>query len=179
MKIVKKILLGVLAVVVILLIIGLLMKKDYHVEREVVINKPASAVFNYIKFLKNQANYSVWAKMDPNAEMKFNGVDGTVGFISAWDSKVKNVGAGEQEIKAIKFNERIDYELRFKRPFSCTDKAYMITDSISVTQTKVKWGVDGKMHYPMNIMLPMMNMNKMLGSDLQSNLNNLKILLEK
>jgi hypothetical protein len=33
--------------------------------------------------------------MDPNAKMEYKGTDGTVGFISAWDSKIKYVGKGE------------------------------------------------------------------------------------
>ena len=37
--------------------------------------------------------------MDPNIKTDFRGTDGTVGFISAWDSNnIKNVGKGEQEI---------------------------------------------------------------------------------
>jgi hypothetical protein len=35
------------------------------------------------------------------------------------------------------------------------------------------------MPYPMNLMLPFMNMEQMLGKDLQDGLNNLKVVLEK
>jgi hypothetical protein len=55
----------------------------------------------------------------------------------------------------------------------------MITEAISPNQTKVKWGFDGKMPYPMNLMLPIMNMEEMLGKDLQDGLNNLKAVLEE
>ncbi len=179
MQIVIKILLSFLGLVVVLLIVALFVKEEYAVEREVIINKPASEVFGYIKFLKNQKNYSVWARMDPHAKMEYKGVDGNAGFISSWNSKVKNVGIGEQEIQAVVPNEKIDYELRFKKPFKATDQAYMVTDSIAPDRTKVQWGFKGKMSYPMNLMLLTMDMDKVLGGDLQTGLNNLKTILEK
>lgn len=35
------------------------------------------------------------------------------------------------------------------------------------------------MNYPMNVMMPIINMDKMLGDQLQAGLNDLKIILEK
>jgi hypothetical protein len=43
----------------------------------------------------------------------------------------------------------------------------------------VLWGFKGKMPYPMNLMLLCMNMDKMLGKDLGTGLQNLKSTLEK
>lgn len=179
MNIIKKIIFGLLGIIALLLIMALLMPKDYSVEREITINQPRDSVFNYIKYLKNQDNFSVWAKMDPAMKKTFSGIDGTVGAISAWESKDKNVGVGEQEIKKIVEGERIDFELRFKVPFESTDMAYMTTEAISPSQTKVKWGFNGKSPYPMNLMLAFMDMDKMLGKDLETGLNNLKDVLEK
>ena len=47
-----------------------------------------------------------------------------------------------------------------------------------MNSTVVKWGFNGKMAYPMNLMLLFMNMEKMLGSDLEEGLANLKVVLE-
>jgi hypothetical protein len=179
MKILKRIALAILGLIVLLLIIALFVKKDYAVVREITINKPTQEVFDYIKYLKNQDNYSVWAKMDPNMKKEYRGNDGAVGFVSAWDSNVKNVGTGEQEITKITDGERLDVELRFMKPFKSTDYAYMITSNVSDNQTNVKWGFMGKMPYPMNLMLICMNMDKMLGKDLETGLTNLKSTLEK
>lgn len=179
MKIVKKILLGIIGIIVLLLIIALFVKKEYGVEREITINKPKQEVFDYLKMLKNQDNFSVWAKRDPNMKKEYRGTDGTVGFVSAWDSENKHVGKGEQEIKNITEGERLDFELRFLKPFEATDNAFMTTEALSDNQTKVKWGFNGKMAYPMNLMLLFMNMDEMLGKDLQEGLNNLKAILEQ
>jgi hypothetical protein len=179
MKIFKKIILALLIIVAIALIAGLFMTKDYAVEKEILVNKPKDTVFNYTKYLKNQDYYSVWNMKDPKMEKMYSGTDATVGFIAGWNSKDKNIGVGEQEIKSIKDGERLDLELRFKVPFEATDNAYMITEVVSSNQTKVKWGFKGSMPYPMNIMLPVMGIEEMLGKDLQDGLVNLKTILEK
>ena len=179
MKILKKILLVIAVLIVVLLITALFTKKEYAVEREISINKPKQAVFDYIKYIKNQDNFSKWAKMDSAMKKEYKGTDGTVGFVSAWDSDNKNAGKGEQEIKKITEGERLDLGLHFIKPFEGFADAYMSTAAAGDNQTKVKWGFNSKMKYPMNIMLLFMNMDKMIGDDLQTGLNNLKTVLEK
>lgn len=179
MKIVKKILFVIIGLIVLALVIALFTKKDYAVEREITINKPKQAVFDYVKLLKNQDNYSVWATRDPEMKKEYKGTDGTVGFVSAWESEKKDVGKGEQEIKKIADGERLDFELRFFKPFKATDNAFMATAATADNQTKVTWGFNGKMAYPMNLMLLFMDMENMLGNDLQTGLVNLKATLEK
>ncbi len=154
------------------------MKKEYAAERQITINEPKTEVFDYVKFLRNQDNFSKWATMDPAMKKDFRGTDGEVGFVSAWDSEMQSVGKGEQEITGIDEGNRIDFELRFMEPFEATDNAYMVTESVNDSVTNVKWGFDGKMKYPMNLMLLFMDMEGMLGGDLEQGLTNLKGVLE-
>jgi hypothetical protein len=109
----------------------------------------------------------------------YKGTDGTVGFISRWESNKKEVGWGEQEIKKITEGERIDFELRFIKPFEATEPAYMTTEAVNENQTKVVWGFSGHMNYPMNLMLLFMDMEEMIGGDLETGLNDLKTILEQ
>jgi hypothetical protein len=148
------------------------------VEREVTIEKPKQEVFDYVKYLKNQDNYSVWAKKDPSMWKEFTGEDATVGCISSWESTDPDVGKGEQKITGIKDGDRIDYELHFIEPFESTDYAYMTTAAVNDSVTSVKWGFNGEMKYPMNLMMLFMDMEEMLAPDLQNGLNNLKSILE-
>lgn len=179
MKVLKKILIVVGILIAIPLIVVLFVKKDYAVEKEIVINKPKTEIFEYIKLLKNQDNYSKWNMIDPNMKKTYKGTDGTVGFVSAWESKNENVGVGEQEILKITEGERIDMKIRFKIPFEAQDDAYMITEDAGNNQTKVKWGFKGAFSYPMNLMGLFMDMDKKVGGDLETGLQNLKTLLEK
>ena len=178
MKMLKNVLLAIVAIVVLALVVAFFIPQDYSVEREVTLGKPKAEVFNYVKFLKNQDNFSKWAQMDPNMKKGFEGTDGTVGCKATWDGN-DEVGAGEQTITKIAEGERIDFNLHFIRPFEDNSQAYMTTEAIDSMQTKVKWGFTGKMPYPMNLMKLFMNMDKMIGDDLNVGLTNLKGLMEK
>ncbi|MES1223805.1 MAG: SRPBCC family protein [Bacteroidota bacterium] len=167
------------AMVLLVLIIALFLKKEYTIEREININQPARQVFNYIKYLKNQDIYSVWNRIDPAMKKTYTGTDGTVGFAYAWDSNNKKAGKGEQEITAIKEGERVEMAIHFIKPFEGRSIAYMTTIPASSNQTKVKWGINGKMNYPMNFMMLFMNMENLIGKDLADGLANLKGVLEK
>jgi Polyketide cyclase / dehydrase and lipid transport len=179
MKTLKKLILGVLILIGLALIAAWFTEKNYSVEREIVINKPKQQVFDYVKYLKNQNNYSKWATLDKNMKTSFKGTDGTVGFVSAWDSENSELGTGEQEITKISDGDRIDYELRFIKPFEGISPAYMSTESVSDSVTKIKWGMSGTMAYPTNIAMWFMDMKKMIGDDFDTGLTSLKGILEK
>lgn len=179
MKIIKLLLSISLVAVIAVLLVAALAPSEYALEKEIVINKNRSEVFQYISHLKNQSNYSVWAKIDPNMKNEYRGTDATVGFVAAWDSDHKQVGKGEQIITGIVDGRRIDTELRFQEPFEAQDSAYMTTETISDSETKVTWGFFGKMPYPMNILLLTMDMDKEVGSSLMGSLENLKNVLEE
>ena len=161
-----------------ILLAGLFISKGMTATKEIVINKPVTEVYDYIKYLKNQDNYSKWGSMDPNMKKTYTGTDATVGFVSAWEGN-KKVGAGEQEIKAIQEGKRIDYELRFIKPFRSVAKATMTTEPNDANSTRVTWGFEGSMNYPMNVMKLFMNMEKAIGNDFSMGLSKLKTILEK
>ena len=179
MKALKIIGLALVGILALLLITGLFVNGEYAVERKVTINKSKQEVFDYVKYLKNQDNFSVWAKIDPAMKKEFKGEDGTVGFVSAWNSENPDAGKGEQKIIKITEGEQIDYELHFIEPFESTDFAYLATEAVNDSVTTVKWGFNGKMKYPMNLMMLTMNMEEMLAPDLQNGLNSLKGILEQ
>lgn len=169
------ILLVVATIIILPFILALFIKKDYAIERSIVINKPRQEVFDYVKYLKNQEKYSKWVMADPTMKKDYIGTDGTEGFIYSWDGNNK-AGQGEQEIKKIVDGEKLDLEVRFKRPFEGTAKTPLITQSIAEDQTKVTWGMSGTSKYPMNFMN--LFSEGMLGKDLDISLNNLKRILE-
>lgn len=170
---------AVAGIIVLLLVVAIFVNGKYAVEREVTINKPKQQVYDYVKYLKNQNQFSVWAKIDPEMKTEFRGEDGMVGFVSAWDSQNKKAGKGEQKILKIDEGNRIDYELHFIKPFESTDYASMEFTAVNDSTTLVKWSFNGEMKFPMKLMLLFMNMEKMLAPDLQNGLVNLKTILEK
>lgn len=153
------------------------MASEMVIEKSVVINKSRQEVFDYIKIARNMDFYSVWNMADPEKKTSYSGTDGTVGFTYRWDSKNKNVGAGEQEIVKISEGTSIAYELRFERPMKNTGSSKFILSDAGNGQTKVLWDFRGPMKFPMSLFKGMFQ--KMLGKDIEKSLGNLKEVLEK
>ena len=177
LKILKLIVLLLVGFVLFIFAASFMVDTDFSTERSVEIEKPIDDVFEYIRHLRNQDEYSAWAAMDPNMTQEFRGTDGTVGFVSAWEGE--ETGKGEQEIVEIIEGERIDFKLRFFEPFESEADVYMITDSLSENQTRVTWGLESSMNRPMNLMLLFVNMEEAIGNDYDEGLAKLKKILEE
>jgi hypothetical protein len=147
------------------------------IEKSIIINRNSQLVFDYLKMTRNQDNFSVWNMADPKMNKSHKGTDGTVGFIYSWDSTVKNVGAGEQEITAIEDGKSIDYSIRFFRPMKNNGITKFQIASLGNEITSVVWIFDSPSRFPMSLFSPIFK--RMLGKDLEKGLINLKSILEK
>jgi len=165
---------GIIAVIVFL---SLVAPKSYNVSRSITINKPITEVFNYLKYIKNQDEWSPWKKKDPNMKQEHVGTDGEVGFIAKWEGN-KEVGTGEQEIVSISENTSINSQLRFYKPWTSQSDAYITTTEVDADTTKVVWGFSGVNKPPSNIFFLFFNMDKTVGKDFEEGLNDLKQILE-
>lgn len=166
-------------VVVLILIAAAMASTEYVVEQEIVIDRPKQTVFDYIKYTKNQNQYNKWWMMDPNARKEYVGTDGQPGFIMKWESDNKQAGKGEQETTRVTEGRRVDYVIRFLKPFVATSPSHIETVAIAPNQTKVIWIFSGERNFGMRIFHLLFNMKKMLGKDILTSLNNLKNILEK
>lgn len=177
MDILITIFVAIAALMIFFLVVALFVKKDYTIEREIIIQKPPHEVFEYVRFLRNQDHFSKWVMLDPHMKKTFTGVDGAVGFIYAWDSNDKNAGKGEQKIIALKENERVDVEIRFEKPFKAVTQAPFIMEKTDGHATRLRWGMRGRYSYPMNFIN--LFIDKVLGKDLETSMLTLKNILEK
>lgn len=166
----------VLGIVLLIIFLALIAPKSYNVNRSIIINKPLPEVFTYLKYLKNQDNWSLWAEKDPNMNKSITGVDGEVGCISSWKGN-KEVGEGEQEIIRVLENQKIETQLRFLKPFKSTSNGYMKVNQ-DKKGTQVVWGFSGENKFPISIMMLFMNIEKNIGKDFEYGLNKLKGILE-
>ena len=175
MNILIAILLIIAGIIALLLIIGLFMKKEYYVKREIIINVPSQTAFDFLKFLKNQDKFNKWAKADPNRKWEYKGTDGTVGFIIAWSGN-KDAGVGEKEIMNLIEGKKIETQIRFVKPMVTTADIIMETEALSEGQTKVSMSNSGTLKYPMNIFIPFAEKN--FPKDMDISLSALKNILE-
>jgi hypothetical protein len=179
MKFLKRLFYWLVFLILCALVLGLFLPTQFNVERSVMVTQPRDTVFNYVKYLKNQEIYGVWWKADPKMKKEYTGTDGQPGFIAAWSSKIEDVGAGQQKIISIQEGKRLDLELQFFEPFESTNKSFIATQQIETNTTRVSWGISGQMPYPSNLMGLFIDMEEMLGQDLEKGLKNLKRVLEK
>jgi hypothetical protein len=161
------------------LVAALFVPRKYKVTRSIIINKPRQEVFDYMKYLRNHDEFSVWQKMDPNIKKSFEGTDGTLGFKCAWESNHKKVGVGHQTIAAINEGQNMVTDLIFIKPFAGKATAILSTTDAENGQTNVNWTFNSAMPYPFNTLRLVMNFDNMIGKDLAASLEGMKQQLEK
>jgi hypothetical protein len=174
----KRIVYGVVGLLFLALVIAAFSRKDFSVEREIVINRPTAAVFEFLKYQQNQIHYNPWLIKYSISKMDYTGKDGQVGFRHTWNSANTEVGSGEESITNVTNNKRIDIELHFMSPIDRWSQAWLMTDSLGENKTRVKWGFSGRIKYPLNVVLVFINMDKQIGNELAQGLDLMKNYLE-
>lgn len=164
------------SIVALILIVALFVPKSFTYEKSITINAPIDSVWQNVNSLGALDKWSPWNDHDPNMKKEISGVDGTVGAIQSWESKI--VGSGSQTIENILVPKLFETKLDFTEPHESHGNAYVKLESEG-SSTKATWGMTGKMPYPFNIMNLIMNMEKNLGADWDNGLGKLKKLSEK
>lgn len=175
MHIIITILLALATFIALVLIAAVFMRKQHYVKREIIINASQQKVFDYIKLLKNQDNFNTGAMAGEDRKKEFKGIDGTVGYIYAWKGN-KDAGEGEKEIKNIVEGRTIEMEIRFVKPMVVSAAIVLDTESLSNNETRVTWSNAGKLNYPLNVMIPIME--KSVAKGMETSLLTLKNILE-
>lgn len=114
MKILKRIGIGLLAIVLLIVIIGLFMPSSTIVEKSIVVKAPVETVFDQVNTLTNWKKWSPWYKMDTTAIITYNNKPSGNGASYSWDSKNSDVGAGTMTLSDVKQNEHITENMVFK-----------------------------------------------------------------
>ncbi len=177
MIILKKLGLGLLGLIGLILIAALFVSKDFNYEKTITIDAPIDRVWENVNSLGDLEKWSPWAAYDPNMKKEITGTDGTIGAKNTWDSQVENVGAGSQEIVEIKAPTLFKTKLVFTKPFENEADGF-VKLSPNGNKTDVSWSFESEMKYPFNIMKIFMNMEKSIGKDFSLGLSKLKKICE-
>jgi effector-binding domain-containing protein len=171
MKILKRIVFVLLALIAILIITAYLLPRHSHVERSLLIKSPADQIFVQVNTLKNWPNWSPWHKMDPNMEIEYLDADKGVGAKYTWKSANNKVGNGSMTItKSIPY-DTISTEMAFMDN-GISNVNFIFTKSDA--GTLVKWTLDSDLGWnPIYRYFGLM-MDRMVGPDFENGLNNLK-----
>ena len=142
----KKILIGIAAVIVLFVIIVAVQPGQYRVARTATIPASPEVVFGHVNDLHKWDAWSPWAKLDPAMKVTFEGPQSGTGASYAWVGN-KDVGEGKMSITESKANELVRLKLEFIKPFAST----AVTDFTfkpEGNQTSVTWSMTGqKFHF--------------------------------
>lgn len=171
----KKILIGVVAIIVLLVLAGFLMPGQVHVERSVVIDAPPAKVFPHLCDFEASQKWSPWAERDPNMTNEYTGTACTVGHSHSWKGN-SDVGTGKQTVTALEQDKRVETDLDFGE--QGTAKA-VLTITAEGAGSKVTWGFDSDMGMnPIGRWFGLF-MDGMIGGDYEKGLAKLKGIAEK
>ncbi|MCW5897940.1 MAG: SRPBCC family protein [Flavobacteriales bacterium] len=112
----KKILLGLLAVIAVIIIVSRFQPDTYTVERSATIEAPPSVVFTQLNDFRNWEKFNPWADADPNARYTYEGPATGAGSVYLWEGN-KEFGKGRFTITESKPDEYIKVDMRFIEPF--------------------------------------------------------------
>ena len=168
-----------LLIAVAVIVLGSYLKNNYLIVREIKINKPKQHVFNYVKLLQNQNEYSYYNRKDPNTVKSYSGIDGEVGFTYSWSSKISSIGTGTQTISKIIEGEQICCDIQFTKPLPLKSVAVIALTTINENETKVTWTFSSFYAFPLNVIIYFVNLEKLIGNDIASSLVTLKENLEQ
>jgi carbon monoxide dehydrogenase subunit G len=144
-----------------------------HIEKSILINAPASAVFPEVSNFKNFTAWSPWSKMDPEVKQTFEGPDAAVGSKMSWDGP--KTGTGSQWIEEIEENKRVKNGMSFGGYDAKYTSEFILEPEGE--GTKVTWTYDGPNDGVMGKAMWLM-MGSMLNSQYEEGLAELKRIVE-
>jgi len=172
----KKILIAVAVIIVLLVIVIAIQPSEFRVTRSAKIGAPADVVFAQVNDFHNWEAWSPWAKLDPAVKNTFEGASSGKGAIFAWAGNDK-VGEGRMTLTESHPNDLIQIRLEFKKPFEDTATAEF-TFKPEGEQTSVTWSMFGKNSFMGKAVGLVMNMDKVLGTDFEKGLAQMKTVAE-
>ena len=173
---IKKILIGLVVIVAILLVIIALQPSHYQVERSATISAPASVVFAQVNDFHKWNAWSPWAKLDPAMKQTFEGAPAGAGAVYTWTGN-KEVGEGRMTITESHKTDLVKIKLEFLKPFAATSTTEF-TFTPQGNQTAVKWKMSGENNFIAKAFHLVMSMDKMIGGDFEKGLAQMKSVAE-
>lgn len=167
-----EILLLVLAVAAVAAAFIAMQPTEFSIQRAALIDAPAEKIFPQVNDLHAWNAWSPWAKLDPQAQNRFEGPEAGAGAAMHWTGNNK-VGTGSMTIVDSQPHSRIVFRLDFLKPMKATNTAEF-TFAPQAGQTLVTWRMTGCNNFISKAMCLTMNMDKMVGGQFEAGLASLR-----
>lgn len=173
----KKMSMGLILVMVVILGLALTQPDSFKVQRSAAIKAPPAKVMAYLNDFHQWQAWSPWEKLDPNLKRTFDGPASGKGAVYAWSGN-DEVGQGRMEIIGNDSPTQLDIKLDFIRPFKSSNRTEFLLQPQGDT-TVVTWTMSGPSQFITKLMGVFYSMDKMIGKDFDKGLAQLKQLAEK
>ena len=172
----------IIAIVVVVLIAAVLgfaatRPDTFRVQRATSIKAPPEKIFALINDFHRWGSWSPYEKLDPAMNRAYSGQASGKGSVYEWEGNNK-VGKGRMEITQTSPSSQVIIKLDFMKPFEGHNIAEFTLDAKG-DATNVMWGMHGPLPYLAKVMHLFFNMDKMVGSQFEEGLANLKASAEK
>ncbi|NTX65463.1 SRPBCC family protein [Myxococcus sp. CA051A] len=172
----KKILIGLAALLLILAGIIATRPSEFTVQRTATLPASPDIVFAQVNDFHLWAAWSPWERLDPNMTRTHSGAASGVGAIYGWTGN-DDVGEGRMTIEESKLNELARIKLEFIKPFAATSITTFAFKPVE-GGTEVVWSMTGTNGFIAKAMCMVMDMDAMVGKDFESGFANLKTVVE-
>lgn len=167
----KKILIGLVLVVVIFLVVVAMRSGDFRVERSATLAASPMALFAHVNDHRKFAVWNPFLKLDPNVKNTYSGPESGVGAVCSWDGN-KDVGAGSCTIIESKPGELVRSRMDWKRPMEGV-ATVDFTFKPQGDKTVVTWAMYGNNGFAGKLFSLFIDCDKMVGPQFEKGLASL------
>lgn len=158
--------------IVAILIFAATKPDTFRIQRSTAVKAPPEKIFALISNLRGWGAWSPYEKKDPAMKRSYSGPDSGKGATYAWEGD-KNVGTGRMEILDAPAPREVVIKLDFFKPFEAHNTAEFTLQPAG-DGTRVTWAMQGPTPFIGKIMHVFMNMDRMVGTDFETGLANLR-----
>jgi hypothetical protein len=167
----KKLALGLCAIVAILAAVVAVQPSEFRVERSAIVQAPAGVVYAHIQSLRAMDEWSPYAKMDPQMQIHYEGPEGGVGARSSWQGP--QMGTGRLTITAVEPDRSVEMRLEMLTPMQA-DNRILFSLAPMGGATQVTWRMQGRNGLLGKAIGLVIGMDAMLGGQFEQGLASLE-----
>jgi uncharacterized protein YndB with AHSA1/START domain len=176
MKVLKRIGLGLVAVVLLFVIVVMTRPPTFRIERSATVAAPPEAVYAQVADFRAWRRWSPWEGLDPALKRTYDGPAAGTGASYAWSGN-DEAGEGKMTITGAEAPSNITVRVEFIKPFEATNTA-KFTFVPAPGGTKVTWAMEGENGFIGKAFGMLMDMDKMVGADFEKGLGAMKQIVE-
>ena len=174
-KILKWLVVVVVAVLAVLVAGGAALPSSYSVARQTVVNAPPERVYGLVASPRAWRQWTVWNRRDPAMQIQYAGPETGAG--AQWSWKSQSEGEGQMIFTQVEPLHRVAYELRFNDHDSVASGEMRFAPEGQ--GTRVVWTMKGDMGRNPLMRWMALAMDRVIGQDFEAGLANLKTLAGK